>query len=254
MIPAARKQEILNMITEAEFISAADLAENLTISLSTVRRGLIELEEEGLIVRTRGGASTTNSNLALDTGLSKRAVERHEEKIKIGKKAAELIRDAGCIILDAGTTTLEVARNLYPQKALRVITDSIEIAYELRNRENVIVIMTGGVLKQGTCNLYDGLGEEFLKSMHAQICVMGAIGFSLKSGLTKHEIESLGLRKKMLEISIQIMCIADSSKFKADGLVSICPADLVDVLITDAGISPNLKRSFEEKGIKVIVV
>jgi len=254
IIPAARKQEILNIVTNAEFISAGNLAENLNISLSTVRRDLIELEEEGLIVRTRGGASTTKHNLALDTGLNMRSVEKQEEKSRIGKKASELISDAGCIILDAGTTTLEVARNLYPKKVLRVITDSIEIAYELRNRDNVIVIMTGGLLRQGTCNLYDGLGEEFLKSMHAQICVMGAIGFSLKSGLTKHEIESLSLRKKMIEISIQIMCIADSSKFSADGLVSVCSADLVDVLITDAGISPSLKQSFEENGVKVIVV
>jgi DeoR/GlpR family transcriptional regulator of sugar metabolism len=254
MIPAARKQEILNMVTNQEFISAGDLAENLNISLSTVRRDLIELEEEGLIIRTRGGASTTNHNLALDTGLSIRAVENHETKNRIAQKAAELICDAGCIILDAGTTTLEVARNLYPKKVLRVITDSVEIAYELRNRDNVIVIMTGGILRQGTCNLYNGMGEEFLKSMHAQICVMGAIGFSLNSGLTKHEIESLSLRKKMIEISIQIMCIADSSKFKADGLVSVCSADQVDVLITDTGISPSLKQSFEENGVKVIAV
>lgn len=254
MIPAARKQEILNIVTAREFISAGDLAEDLTISLSTVRRDLIELEEEGLIVRTRGGASTTKHNLALDSGLSKRAVENHDEKIRIAKKASELVSDAGCIILDAGTTTLEVARNLFPKNVLRVITDSVEIAYELRNRENVIVIMTGGMLNQGTCNLYNGMGEEFLKSMHAQVCVMGAIGFSLKGGLTKHEIESLSLRKKMIEISIQIVCIADSSKFKADGLISICPADIVDVLITDVGISPALKQSFEEIGIKVIIV
>lgn len=254
MIPAARKQEILNMVVSEEFISAVALAEALDSSLSTVRRDLIELEEEGLIIRTRGGASAVQRGLALDSGASTRAGANSAQKSAIGKKAAELICEAGCVVLDAGTTTLEVARHLHPKKTLRVVTDSVEIAYELRNRENVIVVVTGGVLRQGTCNLYDGMGEEFIKSMHAQVCVMGAIGFSLKGGLTKHEIESLGLRKKMVDISIQVMCVADSSKFSANGLVSVCPADLVDVLITDGGIPPALKQSFEEIGVKVIVV
>lgn len=254
MIAAARKQEILNMVISEEFISAAELAERLNISLSTVRRDLIELEEEGMLIRTRGGASVKTYNLTVDEGACMRAVAHHEAKIKIGKKTAELVSDAGCIVLDAGTTTLEVARHLYPEKTLRVITDSIEIAYELRNRENVIVIVTGGVLRQDPGNLYNGLGEKFLESMHAKICVMGAIGFSLRGGLTKHEIESLSLRKKMIEISIQVLCVADSSKFNANGLVTVCPADMVDILVTDAGITEHLKQSFEQAGIKVQVV
>lgn len=254
MIPAARKQQIINEIENNGFVSAMELAEKLAISLSTIRRDLIELEQEGVITRTRGGAVSSAHGFVLDTVPSSRATRNTTEKVKIAHVAAEMVSAAGCIILDTGSTTLEVARQLFPRQALQVITDSIEIAYELRDRENVSIIVTGGLMRAGSYGLYGSFGEEMLESMHAQACVMGAIGLSLREGLTKHDIESLAIRKKMVEISHQLICVADSSKFNVTGLVSVCPVDRVDVLITDAGIDPKFKQALENIGIKVIVV
>lgn len=254
MIQAERKQNIKNAIENSGFVSAGDLARELGISLSTVRRDFIELEKEGVIVRTRGGAGYSAHNLVLSPAATSRASQHMDEKGRIAQKAAELIVNAGCIVLDTGTTTLEVARRLYPEKPLRIITDSIEIAYELRGRENITILVTGGILHPFSYGLYGGFGEEMLAKMHAQICVMGAIGLSLKEGLTKHDIESLQVRKKMIDISHQLICVADSSKINVTGLVSVCPVERVNLLITDEGIDKKFKKSLESIGCQVIIV
>jgi len=253
MIPAERHERIKSELEKNGFASVNELAERLGISISTVRRDLIDLENEGIVIRSRGGAGLAGHKLSLPAAQSSRAEQHITQKHKIGRKAAELIENSGCAILDAGTTTLEVARCLKPRKPLRIITDSIEIAYELRDRENVTVLVTGGILRNESYNLYGGFGEYMLNAMHAQVCVMGASGLTLREGLTKHDIEALPIRQKMIEISHDLVCLADSSKFDVTGLVSICPIDRVDTLITDNGIKPEFKKALEDMGIEVII-
>lgn len=253
MLPEERKEKIVNELARNEFLSINELTRRLKISISTVRRDLIELEEEGVILRTRGGAKHAEHKLVLEAGADYRAVHNIDEKRRIGAKAAELTANMGCLILDAGTTTLEVARHLRPTQPLRVITDSVEIAYELRNRENVSVLVTGGIMNSEAYNLYGVFAEQMLRSMHAQVCVMGAIGLTTREGLTKHDMEAVSVKQKMLEISRKLICVADSSKFGVTGLVSICAIEQLDTLITDEGISPELHKEFESRGVTVII-
>lgn len=254
MLADLRKERIRRELAENGILSVHELTKRLKISPSTVRRDLIELEEEGEILRTRGGARYGKHTLVLDADARSRAVRSIEQKERIGAKAAEMVMDAGCLILDAGTTTLEVARHLNPTKPLRVITDSVEIAYELRNRETVNVLVTGGILNSDAYNLYGSFAEQMLQSMHAQVCVMGAIGLTAQEGLTKHDIEALPIRQRMVEISRQLICVADSSKLSVTGLVSVCPIERVDVLITDDGIGPDMRKELEDAGVKIIIV
>lgn len=253
MIPAARKENIKNAIENRGFISAGELAHKLGISLSTVRRDLIELEKEGAIIRTRGGAGYSAHNLVLSPAATLRANQHTDEKLSIAQKAVELIENAGCIVIDNGTTTLEIAKQLFPENPLRVITDSVEIAYELRGRENITTLVTGGIIHPQSYSIYGSFGEEMLKKMHAQICVMGATGFSIKEGLTKHDIEALQIRKTMIDISHQLICVADSSKINVTGLVSVCPIDRVNILITDDQVDEKFKKEFEAIGGQVII-
>lgn len=253
MIQAERHEKIKSELEKNGFVSASELSKRLGISLSTVRRDLIDLEDAGVAVRSRGGAGHAGNVLTAVAAESSRAANHAEQKQKIGMKAAELVQDSGCIVLDAGTTTLEVAKRLNPNKSLRVITDGLNIAHELRDRDNVTVLLTGGILKPAYYNLYGGFAEQMLSSMHAQICVMGAIGVSQREGLTKHDIEALPIRKKMIEISRELICVADSSKLNVSGLVTICPVDRITTLITDSGISAAFKKVLEEVGIEVII-
>lgn len=253
MLPEERKEKITNELARSGFVSVNELTRRLNISLSTVRRDLIELEEDGVILRTRGGARYAEQKLVLEAPADDRAVSHITQKQRIGAKAAELVENMGCMILDAGTTTLEVARSLYPSQPLRVITDSVEIAYELRNRDNVTVLVTGGIMNSEAYNMYGGFAEQMLRSMHAQVCVMGAVGLTVQEGLTKHDIEALSVRQKMLEISRKLICVADSSKLGVTGLVSVCSIDRLDVLVTDEGIPTEMKETLESLGITVVV-
>ena len=253
LIPAGRKEQIKSVIKAGGFASASELATSLNCSLSTVRRDLIELENEGFIVRTRGGGQST-PNLVLSAAAVSRAPQHSDEKVRIAQKAVEFIADAGCIVLDAGTTTLTVARYLHPQRPLRVITDGIEIAYELRDRENVTVYVCGGILHPLSYNLCGGIGEQMLDNMHAQICVMGAVGIGVRAGLTKHDVEAFPIKKRMIDISHQLICVLDSSKINVTGLYSVCPIDRVDVVITDSAIHKDTQTALEAAGCKVITV
>jgi DeoR/GlpR family transcriptional regulator of sugar metabolism len=251
LIPAARKEQIKNAVKTAGFVSASELATLLDSSLSTVRRDLIELERDGFLVRTRGGGQSVSPTVA---AAMSRALEHSDEKMRIAKKAVDLIAEAGCIVLDAGTTTLTVARLLYPTKPLRVITDSIEIAYELKDRENTNVFVVGGILHPLSYNLCGGISEQMLENMRAQICVMGGVGLSVKSGLTKHDVDAFPVKRKMIDISHELVCVVDSSKFDVAGLYSVCPIERVDIVITDTGIHQDFRAALEGAGCEVIVV
>jgi DeoR/GlpR family transcriptional regulator of sugar metabolism len=253
LIQAERHKKIQSELEKNGFVSVSELSDRLGISVSTVRRDLIDLEKMGLAVRTRGGAGQAGHELTIVAEESSRAARHAEQKQKIGARAAVMVENSGCIVLDAGTTTLEFAKRLKPKKPLRVITDGLQIAYELRDRENVIVLLTGGILKPDLNNLYGEFAEKMLSHMHAQVCVMGAIGLSHREGLTKHDIEALPVRRKMIEISHRLICVADSSKFDVTGLVTICPIERIHTLITDRRIRREYKAALEEVGIEVII-
>lgn len=252
MLAAQRREEIRNALQQKGWLSVTELAQIVGASPATVRRDLKELERAGVLIRTRGGTCLAD-RLPEEMTEHVRAQKNAMEKKKIGQVAAKLVENAGSIILDAGTTTLEVARALKPAQPLRVITDSVEIAYELRDRENIVVIVTGGVMRPHAYNLFGGMGEQMLAGMHAQICVMGCSALSLEEGLTKHDIESMPIRRKMVEISRQLIAVVDSSKFGKTGLVSICPVTRISTLITDSGIDPVFRSALESAGVQVIV-
>ncbi|MDK2927551.1 MAG: hypothetical protein PWR31_1241 [Bacillota bacterium] len=252
MLAAQRREEIRSALQQKGWLSVTELAQIVGASLSTIRRDLIELEQAGVLVRTRGGTCLAG-RLPEEMSEHVRAQKHAVEKKKIGQAAARLVDNAGSIILDAGTTTLEVARALNPVQPLRVITDSVEIAYELRDKENIVVIVTGGIMRPHAYNLFGGMGEQMLAGMHAQICVMGGSALSLEEGLTKHDIESMPIRRKMVEISRQLIAVVDSSKFSKTGLASVCPVTRINVLVTDSGIDSAFRSAIEKAGVQVIV-
>lgn len=255
MLPAERRERILNALQATRFLSVAQLARRTGSSESTIRRDLAELEREGLIVRTRGGAGIATGAGGFSGEMSKDARSQHraEQKAAIGRAAARLVEDVGTVILDAGTTTLEVARALNPSQKLRVVTDSLDIAWELRDRENVTVILSGGILRKGAYNLYGSMAEQAMAGLHAQLCVMGCSGLTLEEGLTKHDIEAEFVRKRMVEASQRLVVVADSSKLGVTGLVSICALEEIDVLVTDKEIPAEFQQMLEEHGIQVII-
>lgn len=253
MLPAQRRELLLAELQKDRFVTVNELVQRLNSSLSTVRRDLAELEREGIIVRTHGGAGLAGDALPEDMSGAVRAQKHPTEKQLIGRTAAELIDGMGAVILDAGTTTLEVARALYPSRPMRVVTDSLEIAWELKDRTNVTVILTGGIVRQGSYNLLGSLAEQAVMGLHAQVCVMGCTGLSPEQGLTKHDIEAVPVRRRMVENARQVIVVADSSKLGTIGLVKVCDLEEVNTLVTDAGLTAEQKELFEKYGVTVVI-
>lgn len=252
MLLAERQEKISQLLEGKQWLSVNELSALLKVSPSTVRRDLIELEQAGVLVRTRGGARLALP-LPEEFSGAMRAQKHKQEKELIGRVTARLVENAGSIILDGGTTTLEVARALEPVTPLRVITDSIEIAYELRDCKNIVVVVTGGIMRSRAYNLFGAIAEQTLAGMHAEICVMGASALSLEEGLTKHDIEALPVRKKFLEISRNLLVVCDSSKFNRTGLASVCPVTSINKLVTDPGIDSAFMKELEKHGVQVII-
>ncbi|MBW8382267.1 MAG: DeoR/GlpR family DNA-binding transcription regulator [Youngiibacter sp.] len=255
MIAAERHEIICREMEKNKYISIGELVRILNSSISTVRRDLIELEAEGKIQRTHGGAVVLGSQFRNEEMTYNSRSERYvEEKERIGQYVAEIVQDAACIVLDTGTTTLAVARNLRPSKLLRVITDSLDIANVLRGRENIDVILIGGVLKTDAGNLYGELALKSLEGLHAEACVVGASGLTYKEGITKHDYDAIPATKKMIEISHQLICVTDSSKVGLTGMVSVASIDMIDILVTDTGMSDGSRKKFIEAGVEVVTV
>ncbi|BDG60156.1 DeoR/GlpR family DNA-binding transcription regulator [Caldinitratiruptor microaerophilus] len=253
MLPAERRDRIVRELRKDRFLSVTELAGRLGASISTIRRDLAELEQEGVIVRTHGGAGLNTAGLPKEMAGSVRALQQVPQKQSIGRATARLLANMSTAILDGGTTTLEVARALNPTRHLRVITDSVEIAWELRDRENVTVILTGGIMRRSAYNLFGSLAEQALAGLHAEVCVMGCSGLSLTEGLTKHDIEALPVRRRMVEVSSRLIVVADSTKLGRVGLVAVCGVDRIHTLVTDSGIPPAFRAALEEQGVEVII-
>lgn len=253
MLPVQRREHILGELHKVRFVSLQDLAQRLKASVSTVRRDLVDLEREGVVVRTYGGVGLAGRDLPEEMSEATRATQRVEQKRAIGRVAAQLVEGLGSVVLDAGTTTTEVARALYPSQRLRVVTDSVEIAWELRNRENITVILTGGVMRPNAYNLFGTMAEQTLMGLHVQACVMGCSGLTLEEGLTKHDIEALPVRRRMVEASRQLIVVADSSKLGRIGLGSVCEIEGIHTLVTDAEIPPAFREALEQRGVSVVI-
>ena len=142
MFAEERHEIINNLLAEGGSVKVTELSEQLNVSEATIRRDLQEMEEKKLLKRTHGGAIRIEDTNFEPTFVDKKN-KKHEEKVAIGKYAAKLINDGDTIIVDSGTTTLEIARNI-TAKNVTVITNSIDIAAELSNKEDIELIVTGG--------------------------------------------------------------------------------------------------------------
>lgn len=253
MLPAERQEIICKEMEKNKYISIGELVKILDTSISTIRRDLIELESEGKIQRTHGGAIVLGSQFRnVEMNYASRSEYHIDDKDRIGEETAKLIQDESCIVLDTGTTTLAVAKYLNPSKLLRVITDSIDIANTLRYKDNIDVVFIGGVLKSDAGNVYGQIAINSLSGLHCGACVVGVSGLTLKEGLTKHDIDAMPTTQRMIEISHRLICVSDSSKIGVTGMVSVSSIETLDILVTDEGIDKDIKKKLIDAGVEVI--
>jgi DeoR family transcriptional regulator of aga operon len=250
----SRRMLILSQLEKNGQVSVNDLSESLGVSSVTIRNDLEQLEKKNMLLRARGGAMKISQNyVGLDYPLSDKQKKHLPEKKEIGKKAVELIEEGNTIILDSGSTTFEIAKNLGKFEDLTVITNAINVANFLAEQKNINVIVPGGTLRKNSLSLVGILAEKGFKNYFCDKLFLGVDGFDTSYGLSTPNIEEAHLNQIMIEMSQKVIVVADSSKFSRRGFAFIAPVSRIHTLITDKGIPAEEKSKLEGLGIEVII-
>lgn len=254
IIPAQRRNVILDRIREKGVISVKELSDSTGVSLPTIRRDLDWLAKTGALERTHGGAtlkSSPGTTFEPDYHVASRIALK--EKATIGMLAADRIRDNQSVIFDSSSTVYEAARHVVERGlAITAVTNDIRIAELLAGNASIHLIVTGGSLRPGSYTLIGEPGMSFLRSLHVDVALMGIHAIT-DSSCSDTSLDVAFAKRYMVAAAKSILVLADASKF---GNIAFCDAFDVDnnyEIITNRPIASPVKRDLEKKGAKITV-
>ncbi len=247
-----RRQQILQLLVQHGSVQVTELADSFGVSSVTIRADLNHIESQGLATRTHGGATLVRT--------PPREQDIHEKdalnlplKDMIGARAAQLVRPGENIIIDSGSTTMMLARHLRLRGDVTVMTNGLNIAWELANADGVNVLLTGGLLRKQSLSLQGSQAEASLTSYSFDTLFLGVDGLDLQFGLTTHDEAEARLNHRMVERARRIVVLTDASKFGRVSLHRIARLDQIHAIITDDGISDEYREGLQRLGLDVIV-
>lgn len=252
MLANQRRVKILELLQEDGSAKVIKLAKIFRVSEVTIRQDLEKLEKDGYVRREHGGAFLKNvaDSVKSFTLLNQDNIER---KQIIGKKAAEFIETGETIILDSGSTTTEIAKNLIGKKDITVITDALNIAMMLGAEPGIEVIVTGGEFKPPTLSLTGQKAASFFEDINADKLFLATAGISLRSGLTYPSLSDIVVKKAMIEAADITYLVADSSKIGKNAFASLGALSLIDYIITDASIEQKRAQILRDHQIEILI-
>lgn len=235
MLAAERRQRVLDLVSEKGFVALAELARKIRVSQSTIRRDLDHLHQHGFLRRTHGGA-IHNGEDALPA-LEERFDRQIEEKRQVARAAAARIRDGDAVLLDGGTTTLEVARLLVGRR-LQIVTNSLPIANLFASNHETELLMLGGYVYPRTGVALGPLTARMLPEIHVNQTILSVGGVTAR-GLFNSNVLLVETERQMLRCADEVVVVADHSKIGRPALAFLCELSDVDTLIVDSGMTPE---------------
>jgi len=252
MLPAQRREKILELVREDGHAKVIDLSRVFKVTEVTIRQDLERLEKAGHIIREHGGAYLTNIDLNVrDFKLQHQ--ENLAEKTAIGRKAVEFIHDGDTIILDSGSTTTEIAKLISGYQNLTVITNALNIALILGAQLGTSVNVTGGEFKPPTLSLTGQKAADYFQNLHVDKLFLATAGITLKSGLTYPGISDICVKRAMIESANEVFLVADSTKIGKNAFASLGAVSLIDYLITDSKIKPEDFEWLKTYDVKFVI-
>ena len=249
-----RRAKILEELELKGQVLVKDLSKMFNISEVTIRNDLTHLEKQNMLIRARGGAIKIKFQMmGMDSSISDKAKEFHKEKQLIAKEAVKLIEDGDTIVLDSGTTTTEIAKELEKLSNLTIITNALNIASILSEYEGFSIFMPGGSLRQKSLSLVGVLADESFNKFYCDKLFLGVDGFDASHGLSTPSSEEAHLNQIMIKIAKKVIVVADSRKFGRRRFAHIAPVSDVDVVVTDAGIKEEDSIRLGKSGIEIII-
>ena len=251
MFAEERRLKIAEIINKGNSVRVPELVEKFSVSESTIRRDLNELESLGLILRTHGGAVSTGVN-KLEVSFIEKQDKYAREKEKIGQIAANEIEDGDTIIIDSGTTTQYIAKFI-KAKNLTIITNSIVLSNELSNRDDIQIINTGGIIRSNTKAQVGPIAEKVIRQFRVNKSFLGANGICINAGITTPTIEEATIKQSMIDVGDKVYLLVDESKFGQVYFSLISDFTNIDYLITNKERSKEEVSFFKKHGINILI-
>lgn len=245
-----RKEKIISILQSQNRIKVLELVEILEVSEATIRRDLQELEESGFLKRTHGGA-ILNPSSNIEPSFNEKEITFLDEKKYISKLASDFISEGDIIIIDSGTTTIQMIPFICNKK-ITAITNSIAIAFALGSYENINLIVIGGQHRAVTKAVVGSFSKEMLSKLHANKAFIGTNSLDLNLGATTPNIEEASTKNQMINSSDEVFLLCDNSKFNKISFVKFADIREIDYLITDFKTPESILTKYKNAGIKII--
>jgi len=245
-----RRQQLLDLLAQLGYADLSVLAAEIGVSESTVRRDLSQLEEDGVVRRTHGGAVFVSDRFTV-LNYAAREGAAVAEKQAIGRAAAGLVQDDETILLDGGTTTFQVARYLTTRR-LQVVTNSLPIANLLSPAPGIELIFLGGYIYPRTGVALGPVAVQTLASLHVARAIIGVAGVT-EDGLYNANVLMVETEQQMMRSADEVIVVADHTKFGRRGLASLGGWDLIDRVVSDDGLTEEWQDIVRRAGAALIL-
>ena len=250
MRQAQRQLKVQELFAKEEFVNFEDLCERFNASKSSIRRDLIELERKGVLRRVHGGAiSLQTRDEMLD--FKRLSVSSHDEKVRIGKAAAALVKDGQTVILGGGSSVAEVAVNL-SNRLIQIVTNSIPVAQIFWDSKQAEVTLTGGYLYPRLGVQLGPICEGMLNSVSADLLIMG-IGGVTASGISDSNSLNVESIRAMIRAARKVIIVADRSKFGQDSMIRVAPLSEIDQIVSDKDLDPEFQQMLKANNVDCIL-
>ncbi len=250
MLVEERRQKVLELVSQHGFLSLPDLVKILKVSDSTVRRDLDYLDEKQLLKRTHGGAICTGDGAQLPA-LEERLTSQLAEKRLIAEKAALRIEEGDTVLLDGGTTTLEVAK-LLVNRSLQIVTNSLPIANLFANNPKTDLVMLGGYVYPKTGVALGPLTVRMMEDINVHQTILGISGINPK-GFFNSNMLLVETERQMMRCAQEVVVVADHTKVGRQALAFLCEFSSVDTLIVDDQLTPEQRELLDQTDTQVIL-
>lgn len=251
MVSEERQARILERIGVRGSVRVSELVELFDVASETARRDLDHLAERGLVRRSHGGASALA--MRSESGYTLRLAQHLPEKEAIAAVALQYVEDGSSILLDSGTTVVQLAKRLGSKRELLVVTNAVPNLVALQDAPGVDVVVTGGLIRHDTYDAVGDLAVATLQHLRVDQAFISIHAASVASGLMYPKLEEVGVKRAMIESASEVTLLAHSSKLGHESLVRVASLDVLTRIITSTGVDADFVRGAEELGIEVIV-
>lgn len=254
MFAEERRQKILSLLEQKGTVSVNELSKVFAVVPITIRRDLEQLEKEGLLIRIHGGAILKGEPF-IQRPLNTKETINQEVKRRIGERAAQLINDGETIILDEGSTCLEVAKALTrTNKNITVVTNGIKVALELTPHSNITTILIGGVCGHQNYVAYGTQTIEMFSDIRAHKYFMGIDALLAKYGISDADIHQVELKRVKVASSKMVIGVADTSKIGTIAVAHVGSINMLNTLIMESPVPDYFKQYLVEERVSLLEV